>query len=71
MYYNSEKDLSWKILRSKFLKTPIYTITFESLLFYSREYEVMTPFSKNPITFGWKQVIQYTTGVTCDHVPYS
>ena len=26
----------------------------------------MTPFSKNPITFGWKQVIQYMTSVTCD-----
>ena len=44
MYYKYEEDFSWKILRSKFLKTPIYTITFESLLFYSREYEVMTPF---------------------------
>ena len=28
----------------------------------------MTPFSKNPITFGWKQVIQYMTSVTCDSV---
>ena len=28
----------------------------------------MAPFSKNPITFGWKQVIQYMTSVTCDSV---
>ena len=28
----------------------------------------MTPFSKNPITFGWKQVIQNMTSVTCDSV---
>ena len=28
----------------------------------------MTPFSNNPITFGWKQVIQYMTSVTCDSV---
>ena len=28
----------------------------------------MAPFSKNPITFRWKQVIQYMTSVTCDSV---
>ena len=28
----------------------------------------MTPFSKNPITFGWKQGIKNMTSVTCDSV---
>ena len=56
------------MLRKKFKKTPIYKSPIESFRFYSREHESMNPFSKNPITFGWKQVIQYMTSVTCDSV---
>ena len=56
------------MLRNEFKKTPIYKSPFESFRFYWRGYEFMTPFSKNPITFGWKQVIQYMTSVTCDSV---
>ena len=56
------------MLRNEFKKRPIYKSPFESFRFCSREYEFMTPFCKNPITFGWKQVIQHITSVTCDSV---
>ena len=46
----------------------MYKSPFELFPFYSKVYEVMTPFSKNPIMFGWKQAIQYMTRVTCDSV---
>ena len=42
---------------------------FTSFRFYSKEHQVMTPFSKNPITFIWRLVAMlYITSVTCDSV---
>ena len=34
------------------VNTGIYKGPFESISFYFRKYKVMTPFSKDPITFG-------------------
>ena len=43
--------------------TSIYKSPFKPFSFHSREYEVMTHISKSPVTFRWKQVIQYMTCV--------
>ena len=48
--------------------TSIYKSPFKPFSFHSREYEIMAPISKSPITFGWKQVKQYMTTVTGDSV---
>ena len=63
-----EDHLKSRILRKKFKKTSIYEGPFESIRFYFREYKVMTPFSKNTITFWREQVISYMTSVTYDSV---
>ena len=46
----------------------MYKSPFKPSSFHSREYEVMAPISKTPITFRWKQDIQYMTSVTSDSV---
>ena len=55
MYYKIKKRFKLKDIKRQFKKTPIFKSLFEAFCFYSREYEVvMTPFSKNLFTFGWK-----------------
>ena len=64
MYYeikNKLKDIKKYILKNTYWQKLVSIVPF----LLRREYEVMSPFSKNPITFGWKQVIQYMTSVTC------
>ena len=55
-----------KTSRNKYKKTSIYQSSFKTFSFHSREYEFMAPVSKRPITFRWKQVIQYKTSGTGD-----
>ena len=66
MYYTIKKIKLKNINKSK--KTSIYKSLFKPFGFCSREYDVTTPISKSPITFRWKQVIQYMTSVTSDSV---
>ena len=54
-----------KILRNKSKKTSLYKSSISTVQFsLSRKYEVMTPISKSPVTFRWKQVIRYMTSAT-------
>ena len=46
-----------KKLRNIFEKTSVHKGPFESVSFYIRKYNVMTPFSKDPITFGSEEVM--------------
>ena len=51
------KQNSLTKIRNKYKKTSFYKGPFESVTFNFRKLKVMTPFSKDPITFGAREQV--------------